>query len=123
MLSRVRARARVRVRARARVRARVSEEDLLELLHVGGSDALPEELDPIESRHLVVREVTADKDLPARGRGQPCMGHGGIRGGDAAATAAATAAAAAAATAAQRARARVCSESEVRPVSTESGVL
>ena len=67
--ARARVRARARARARVRVRVRVSEEDLLELLHVGGSDALPEELDPIESRHLVVREVTADKDLPARGRG------------------------------------------------------
>ena len=48
--------------------------------------------------------------LPLR-RDQPRMGQGGIRGGDEAATAAATAA--------ERARARVWSGSEVRPVTTE----
>ena len=39
------------------------EPHLFELLHVCGRDALAEELDALQRRDLVVREVTADKNL------------------------------------------------------------
>jgi hypothetical protein len=60
----------------------VWEEDLFELLHIRGRDALAEELDALERRHLVVREVIADEDLPARGRGQAWMDQRGIMARD-----------------------------------------
>jgi hypothetical protein len=79
---RVRVRVRVGVGVGVRVRVRVWEEDLFELLHIRGRDALAEELDALERRHLVVREVIADEDLPARGRGQAWMDQRGIMARD-----------------------------------------